>query len=334
MNGGIAPKRVFSARSMRKSDSSSSLGPYQPSSQSKYAPSPRGKRSSPRRTSAKREPIDPLRPYGSGDRPNSGSTKKFRVPSPYLRSPRSLSPSSKGSSSDEEQKGPQFAYGGRESSTPQKAELVRPFPSRYHLQRSDTQDEEQKDLEWVPFMAGADVVDADRLLQPKSFPVFPPLCPSLLSKYCTKPLFKELQNIDSDEDYSFARAIFPGVRFPDQPVGAFAGGIGSYRQYQALFDPIINDHHKTNCNAPLEEQTFAHIEACKEVDYVKSVRVPEKRWTYWDQGIVVSSRVEVVRNFEGLPTLAGLTYDSVQKLVAIQKSLLEGFPKGEVFSYS
>ena len=86
---------------MRKSASSSMIGPYAPSPKSNKKPY------SPRRSSMKRKSIDPLKPYKS--RPNSGSDKKFRVPSPYLRSPRSLSPGS--SSGDEEHKGPQFAYG-------------------------------------------------------------------------------------------------------------------------------------------------------------------------------------------------------------------------------
>ena len=42
-----------------------------------------------------------------------------------------------------------------------------------------------------------------------------------------------------------------------------------------------------------------------------------------------------MRNLEGLPTLADLTTDSVEKLAAIQKGMLAGFPNGgAVFTYS
>ena len=49
---------------------------------------------------------------------------------------------------------------------------------------------------------------------------------------------------------------------------------------------------------------------------------------------MTSTRVEVIRNLEGLPTLADLTRDSLEKLAAIQKNLLAGLPNGNVFTYS
>ena len=49
---------------------------------------------------------------------------------------------------------------------------------------------------------------------------------------------------------------------------------------------------------------------------------------------MTSTRVEVIRNLEGLPTLANLTQDSVEKLAAIQKNLLASFPSGDVLNYS
>ena len=138
-----APKRVFSARTARNDKSASSLDPYMPSPDDKFkvsAVSARKKQSSPRPATSqqkrKKKSIDPWKPY-EGDRPYSGSKEKFRVPSPYLKSPRSrssrsISPGSK-SSSDGEERGPQFAYGGQVSSTPKKTDIAQPFPSRYNL---------------------------------------------------------------------------------------------------------------------------------------------------------------------------------------------------------
>ena len=77
--------------------------------------------------------------------------------------------------------------------------------------------EESKETrqEWTPFHCGPQNQNFSCLLREKLFPYFPPSCESYLSKYLTKELFVDHQNLESGEDYSFAKAIYPGVKFPE-----------------------------------------------------------------------------------------------------------------------
>ena len=79
-------------------------------------------------------------------------------------------------------------------------------------------------------------------MQPNIYPIFPADAMSYLARYCSPQLFIDHQNIQS-EHYSFAECILPGIRFPNQKFGVFAGGRDSYTKYAALFDPIINEYH-------------------------------------------------------------------------------------------
>ena len=128
----------------------------------------------------------------------------------------------------------------------------------------------------------------------------------------------------SGEDYSFAKAIFPGVKHPEQRFGVFAGGRDSYQKYAALLDPIINDYHKTDSTQRFKAQTMQDILDGGATNYTGSVKNPGKRWDYFDQSLVKNVRVEAVRNMDQMPTLAGLTETSAAELVEIQAKVLEG----------
>ena len=92
----------------------------------------------------------------------------------------------------------------------------------YKLKR-DTKDEEL-DLLWRPITVDSEADDISVLHQQYRYPKFPNNCKSLLSKHCTKDVFKQLQFETSEHDYSFSRAIYSGIKFPGHPVGVFSGG--------------------------------------------------------------------------------------------------------------
>ena len=99
------------------------------------------------------------------------------------------------------------------------------------------------------------------------------------------------------------------MKYPDLEIGVFAAGANSYTKYRDLFDPIIKEHHG-DVALDFEEEDLDDVLHSEELDYVKSVRHPEKRWTYWDQSMVKNVRLEMIRNIDSMPTLAGLTESS------------------------
>ena len=61
-----------------------------------------------------------------------------------------------------------------------------------------------------------------------------------------------------------------------------------------------------------------------EISFVGSLAEPSTRWFYWDQSMIKNVRVEVVRNLDDMPTLAGLTESSTAKLLDIQQKVFDG----------
>ena len=118
------------------------------------------------------------------------------------------------------------------------------------------------------------------------YPSFPKDCQSLLSKYCSQELFRDLQFQSSDEDFSFAKAIFPGVKYPYQKIGTFAGGSDSYDKYAPLFNLIIDDLHATKSTDPFINFTLKDVLISGACDYVGSVKDASNRWDYFEQSLI------------------------------------------------
>ena len=128
----------------------------------------------------------------------------------------------------------------------------------------------------------------------------------------------------SGEDFSFAKAIFPGCKYPEQRFGIFAGGRDSYTKYAALFDPIINEYHKTDSTKRFQGQTMQDILNSGKAEYIGCIKDAGNRWDYFEQSLVKNVRIEAVRNMDQMPTLAGLTQSSAKKLTAVQTKVLKG----------
>ena len=137
-------------------------------------------------------------------------------------------------------------------------------------------------------------------------------------------LFNDMQHLKSGEDYSFAKAIWPGVKHPAQKIGVFAGGRDSFTKYYALFDPIINEFHQTNSSVRFKGMTMHDILDSGACDFTGSMANPSKRWHCVDQSFIKSVRVTAIRNMDKMPTLAGLNKESAAALAAVQAKVIEG----------
>ena len=85
---------------------------------------------------------------------------------------------------------PNLAEGKSERQLPEFIQSKSEFPSMYKLKR-DTKDEEL-DLLWRPIKVDSETSDISILQQKYKYPKFPNNSKSLLSKHCTKEVFKQL----------------------------------------------------------------------------------------------------------------------------------------------
>jgi len=83
---------------------------------------------------------------------------------------------------------------------------------------------------------------------PKRLPIlrYPELAednPSLLNKYLTQSLWRELRALKTTGEGHISNCIVAGVENPTLPVGVYACDANAYFQYRKLFHPIIKDCH-------------------------------------------------------------------------------------------
>jgi creatine kinase/arginine kinase len=135
----------------------------------------------------------------------------------------------------------------------------------------------------------------------QSFPIFNPSCPSLLCRHLTEQLFEQLKDRVTVNGFTLAQAINSGVVNQDSGVGVYAGDAESYHLFSPLFDPIIADYHgfsktdRHHSDLNLEQLTAPNPD-------------PDGRF-------ILSTRIRVGRNIEGLPLGPAIT--------KIQRNLVE-----------
>ena len=126
------------------------------------------------------------------------------------------------------------------------------------------------------------------------FPVFPAGTKSLLSKYLTKEVWDKLKNTKDSAGFTFKQAIFSGCQNTNSGIGVYAGSHDSYKAFEALFDPIIEEYH-------------GH----KKTDHHKSEMNPSTlnapRLNEADSKFIISTRIRVGRNLQEYPLGPGVT---------------------------
>eukprot|EP00091_Calanus_sinicus_P002070 TRINITY_DN12106_c0_g1_i9.p1 TRINITY_DN12106_c0_g1~~TRINITY_DN12106_c0_g1_i9.p1 ORF type:complete len:149 (-),score=59.12 TRINITY_DN12106_c0_g1_i9:6-407(-) len=67
---------------------------------------------------------------------------------------------------------------------------------------------------------------------------------SLVAKYVTEPLWKKLSMVKTKTSgFTLSKAIACAVEFDNQHCGIYAGDWDTYKDFAAVFDPLIQEYH-------------------------------------------------------------------------------------------
>merc|ERR1712215_89182 len=67
---------------------------------------------------------------------------------------------------------------------------------------------------------------------------------SLVAKYVTEPIWKKLHGVTTKTSgFTLSKAIACAVQFDNQHCGIYAGDWDSYKDFAAVFDPLIQEYH-------------------------------------------------------------------------------------------
>eukprot|EP01022_Parablepharisma_sp_SALTPOND_P014336 TRINITY_DN193_c0_g1_i1.p1 TRINITY_DN193_c0_g1~~TRINITY_DN193_c0_g1_i1.p1 ORF type:complete len:1068 (+),score=100.36 TRINITY_DN193_c0_g1_i1:8004-11207(+) len=80
------------------------------------------------------------------------------------------------------------------------------------------------------------------------FPQFNETCNSLLKKYLTEQVWKELRNVRTRFDGRLTNCILAGVENPALRIGVYACDGDAYHQFRKLFEPILKELHDFDFN--------------------------------------------------------------------------------------
>ncbi len=114
---------------------------------------------------------------------------------------------------------------------------------------------------------------------------------SLAKKHLPARRYLALRNLRTSSGYSLDMAIQSGIDNPDSNIGIYAGDKETYRLFEPVFSPIINEYHRLEPGM-MYQPTFdsVHLPGLD----------PEQRF-------IRSSRVRVARNLEGFPFSGHMT---------------------------
>lgn len=133
------------------------------------------------------------------------------------------------------------------------------------------------------------------------FPKFKSDNKSLLKKYLSEDVFRQLINKATAFGYTLPQAINSGIVNQDSGIGVYAGDEESYSTFSELFDPIIKDYHGFG-KADIHKSNFNITDL--------DIDNPDVEGKY-----VLSTRIRVGRNLKGFP-LGAVISDLERKEVA------------------
>ena len=138
---------------------------------------------------------------------------------------------------------------------------------------------------------------------PKDFPVIKSRS-SLVKKHLDREKWDKLKNIKTKTSgFTLWKAIQVSVHFPNQHCGIYAGDWDSYKDFAAVFDPIIQEYHGTK---PSAKHT-------SDMD-------PSKIFgNVGDDVPVHSVRIRVGRSIDGFGLSPGITKDQRKGVEALMK---------------
>eukprot|EP00347_Sterkiella_histriomuscorum_P011486 403372271 len=161
------------------------------------------------------------------------------------------------------------------------------------------------------------------------YPIIPPENKSLLAKYLTPDVWKELENQEDISGFSFKQAIFKGLKITDSQIGVIAGHEESYKKFAPLFNLIINDYHQ-----PFNVETDFHPPL--DLDHTKLLDLGLKFED--DEAIFIkSTRIRFARNIKGMPLQAQVTLDQraqIEEMIVNAGINMDGEHKCSYYSLS
>ena len=157
--------------------------------------------------------------------------------------------------------------------------------------------------------------------EPLQFPNFPESCHSLLKKYLTPEVFELLKDRKTSTGVTLRDCINSGVVNLDSGVGLYAGDEETYKVFEPLFGPLIEDYHKGH------KITDTHPSDMDETHLKAPNPDPEGKY-------IVSTRIRVARNLRGYPlqptnTLEGL--HAIEQKASESLAALDGELKGTYY---
>ena len=144
---------------------------------------------------------------------------------------------------------------------------------------------------------------------------------SLMSKYLTKEVFKELKDVKTKNGFGLEDAINSGVKNPDSGIGIYAGDLESYSYFSKLFDSIIEEYHGFS-------KDDSHNSSFN-LDSLDS-KNPDSENNY-----IISTRIRVGRNLKDFPLGPAITKeqrDEVEQKVSKVLNSLDGELSGAYFT--
>jgi len=170
------------------------------------------------------------------------------------------------------------------------------------------------------------LIDLEKKLEGASktenkFPDFPESCHSLLKKHLTREVFELLKDRKTSTGVTLRDCINSGVQNLDSGVGLYAGDEETYKVFEPLFGPLIEDYHKGYkiTDKHPSDMDVSHLNAPN----------PDPEGKY-----IVSTRIRVARNLRGFPlqptnTLEGLK--AIEQKASESLAALDGELKGTYY---
>ena len=105
------------------------------------------------------------------------------------------------------------------------------------------------------------------------YPKFPDDCKSLLQKYLTEALWRELRPITTKYEGRLSNCIVAGVEDPSLPIGIYACDGDAYIKFRSLFEPIITELHEYDMKSAVVVRHNYDISALewKKLEKVKQI---------------------------------------------------------------
>merc|ERR1712142_424834 len=131
---------------------------------------------------------------------------------------------------------------------------------------------------------------------------------SLVAKHVTKEVWDQLSgHVTKTSKFTLAKAIACAVEFDNQHCGIYAGDGDSYKDFAAVFDPIIQEYHGISADAV----------------HTSDMDVTKLQGNIYSDAPVHSVRIHVGRSIEGFGLSPGITREQRVAMESLMKSAFQ-----------